>query len=230
MKSRSSLQEFVAVILDFKALGPYLVLGTTAVPLLDIALHAGPAWPEGFVFLTCLVSAFGHLCGFNLMHNLPQGKLLKATRIAAISLVATSLLYLALWSTLTINVGPGQNRIATGFQASEVANRELEAAALLPSPDSPSTVSGLLNVKIANNADTRPPSDKVLDCYVPWTVHAVRLALLFIWTGAFFEFALFAMAFTLYHRRRSVSPGRVLRQVKKQHEAAAPTTGETEKT
>jgi hypothetical protein len=192
------LKEFRSVLVDWQSLGPYLFVGSTAIPLADLSLKIGPPWPSGTPILFTLVAGLTNLAAFHVLHAQSLQSIDRNIRVALGVLGAGLVLYLFVWGILTVQVPAHDGPIPVGWSLQPGARQAIDEVGRegVPALNSPLD---LLNYRIEGGVS---PVDAPLDIWEPFTVHASRWALLLTWVVFVIGFAGTSISFTLYHRRK----------------------------
>jgi hypothetical protein len=181
--SRSGLDEFRAVIADYKSIGPWVMGGTVLVPLVDYVLRLGPPWPEGVVIITSVVELLVLISVFHFWFGSGYKRVSRRMVFSFVLLVVSFGAYLYFNSSYTFTVGTSTDKYVKGFVLRP------DVAPLIAPDFTPDDA--------LSSAEYRPEA-----VWTAGSITAVRLVLLSLWLTSFVLLSTAIASFVIYHRRR----------------------------
>jgi hypothetical protein len=181
-RPRSGLEEFRAVIADYKSIGPWAMGGTVFVPLVDYVLRLGPPWPDGLAILTCVAELLMLMAVFHFGFGSTREHVSRRMIVLVLLMVICFGVYLYLGS-MFIFTAPGDERFIRGFTLR---------------PEVQAVIGQNYSVEDAlNGYEYR--ADAI---WTKGSITAMRLILLSLWLLSFSFLSGTIASFVIYHRRR----------------------------
>ena len=181
--TNSGLEEFRAVIADYKSIGPWAMGGTVFVPLVDYVLRLGPPWPEGVAIITSIVELLVLIVVFHFGFGSGYKRVSRRMMVSLVLLVVSFGAYLYFNSSFTFTAGASADKFVKGF---------VLRPDVVPLITSDFTVDDALR-----SSEYRPEA--------VWTensITAMRLILLSVWLVSFVLLSMTIASFVIYQRRR----------------------------
>ena len=179
----SGLDEFRAVIADYKSIGPWVLGGTVLVPLVDYVLRIGPPWPNGIAILTSIAELLVLICVFHFWSTSGYRRVSRRMVISIVLLVVFGGVYLYLSSSYTFTAGASSDRFVKG---------------IVPRPE----VEPLLTPKFTADDALRSSGYNPQAVWTTASITAMRLILLSLWLVSFVFLSTTIASFVIYYRRR----------------------------
>lgn len=182
---KTGLQEFRALLSDFKSLTSLTIGGAIAAPLVDLALKVGPPWPQGVPFISSISELLALIYIFHFWFSKSRKKLKTRMVVFLILCCLSLLMYLVLYSSYTFVSPATSNRYVKGFvlrpEVQELITNEFtEDDALVGAEYDPKEV------------------------WKPWSITAMRVAILSFWLMMFVSLSIFIGTFVMVQRSRII--------------------------
>jgi hypothetical protein len=182
---RSGLDEFRAVIADYRSIGPWAIGGTVFVPLVDYILRLGPPWPEGIAGITSVTELLVLMCVFHFGFRSGYKRVSRRMIVSLVVLTVCFGAYLYLNSYFTYTAGATGEKFVKGF---------------IVRPD----VAPLINSDFTPDDALAGSEYRAESVWTGDSITAMRLLLLLLWLTSFCSLATAIASFIIYHRRRPV--------------------------
>jgi hypothetical protein len=184
-KHVTGLDEFQAVLLDYKSVSSWAMKGSLAVPLVDYVIGLGPPWPwaGGVPIITSVAELLTLICLFQFASRASRKATSRILVVLTVVLLLSFSAYLYLNSTYTFSSPVDGEKHVKGFTVRP------DVAPLI-APDF--TLDDALAA-----AEYRPE-----EVWTSSSITTMRLTLLFLWLLSFISLSAAISSFILYQRGR----------------------------
>lgn len=182
---RTSLDEFRAVLLDYKSISSWAMGGSVAVPLVDYVVHLGPPWPSasGVPIITSVVELLTLICVFHFWSRSNR----KAVGRRMVGLIVLLCVFFA-----------GYLYLNSSFTFSSPVNGEKYVKGCELRPD----VAPIITPDYSSNDALRDAEYKPEEVWTSSSITTMRLSVLCLWLCSFVSLSAAISSFVLYHRGR----------------------------
>lgn len=182
----SGLEEFGAVVSDYKRVASWFVLGTVAGPLADYVVKLGPPWPSQVPVLTSIAELVVLVWVFHFCSRAKRSTIDSLMRRSLVAAIFGLILYLLLSGNYVFE-DPMGNRGVKGLVLRSVVKPLVTDAYTLDDA--------------LKGAEYRP--ERV---WTMWSIAAMQVFLLGSWMISFSSLAAFVGLFVVYRRHHGASP------------------------
>ena len=182
-KRRSGLDDFRAVVADYKTIGPWAVGGAVFVPLADYVLRLGPPWPEGLAIMTSVAELLVLIGVFHFWSRSGYKRVSRTMVVSLVLLIICFGAYLYFNSSFTFTAGASADKFVKGF---------------VPRPD----VAPLLSSDFTADDALRSNEYRAEAVWTTSSITTMRLTLLFLWLVSFAFLSMAVASFVIYQRRK----------------------------